>query len=129
MDRTVTIPTVIPIEDAYPKSSLAFLSENTLAQQLRNGLDAFASRRAAMGLSNPGTIDGISREVQRDVFLNNLMFQGLRADLTTAFSAAPLFQTAHNLTMGGQHSSPYSFAALYGSPKVSISAQPLLSYD
>lgn len=119
MDRTVTVPTVIPIEEAYPKSSLAFLSENSLAQQLRNGYQVFSERRAALGLSNPGTVDGISREVQRDVFLNNLMFQGLRADLTKAFSAAPLFQTAHNFTMGTQNMPPYSFAALYGSPKVS----------
>jgi mitochondrial import receptor subunit TOM40 len=80
--------------------------------------NAFQERREALGLSNPGTVEGISREVQRDVFLNNASFSGLRAELTKAFSAAPLFQVAHSLSMGSQVQPPYSYMVLYGSPRV-----------
>jgi len=87
---------------------------------LRNYYDTFQERRATFGLSNPGTVEGISREVTRDVLLNNFMFSGLRADLTKAFSATPLFQTAHNFTMGTQGMAPYSFAVLYGTGRVCV---------
>ncbi|KAL1593417.1 translocase of outer mitochondrial membrane [Nothophoma quercina] len=79
--------------------------------------NAFQERREALGLSNPGTVEGIAREVQRDVFLNNASFSGLRAELTKAFSAAPLFQVAHSLSMGSQVQPPYSYMVLYGSPR------------
>lgn len=114
------------IEDALlpPASNGAFggLSDNSFAASISNAFAAFAERRAALGLTNPGTVDGVAREVQRDVFLNNLMFSGLRADLTKAFSTSPLFQTAHNFAMGAQGLAPYSFSALYGSPKVRASS-------
>ncbi len=86
--------------------------------QLLNVYDAFQERREALGLSNPGTVENIAREVQRDVFLNNSSFSGLRAELTKAFSAAPLFQVAHSLSMGSQVMPPYSYMVLYGSPRV-----------
>lgn len=81
---------------------------------------AFHDRREALGLANPGTVEGIAREVQRDVFLNNQSFSGLRAELTKAFSAAPLFQVAHSLSMGSQLQPPYSYMVLYGSPRVRL---------
>ncbi|EDU42944.1 mitochondrial import receptor subunit TOM40 [Pyrenophora tritici-repentis] len=86
--------------------------------QFQNVYDAFLERREALGLSNPGTVENIAREVQRDVFLNNSSFSGLRAELTKAFSAAPLFQVAHSLSMGSQVMPPYSYMVLYGSPRV-----------
>ncbi|KAL5119833.1 translocase of outer mitochondrial membrane [Pleosporales sp. CAS-2024a] len=79
---------------------------------------AFQERRDLLGLANPGTVENIAREVQRDVFLNNSSFSGLRAELTKAFSAAPLFQVAHSLSMGSQLQPPYSYMVLYGSPSV-----------
>ncbi|KAF2867695.1 eukaryotic porin/Tom40 [Massariosphaeria phaeospora] len=79
---------------------------------------SFHERREALGLSNPGTVENIAKEVQRDVFLNNLSFSGLRAELTKAFSVAPLFQVSHSLAMGSQMQPPYSYGALYGSSKV-----------
>jgi mitochondrial import receptor subunit TOM40 len=86
--------------------------------QFLNVYEAFQERREALGLSNPGTVENIGREVQRDVFLNNSSFSGLRAELTKAFSAAPLFQVAHSLSMGSQVMPPYSYMVLYGSPRV-----------
>jgi mitochondrial import receptor subunit TOM40 len=47
-----------------------------------------------------------------------MSFSGLRADLTKAFGVAPLFQISHALSMGSQAQAPYTYAALYGSPKV-----------
>jgi mitochondrial import receptor subunit TOM40 len=86
--------------------------------QFQNVYEAFQERREALGLANPGTVESIAREVQRDVFLNNSSFSGLRAELTKAFSAAPLFQVAHSLSMGSQVMPPYSYMVLYGSPRV-----------
>ena len=111
------------IEEASlpPLDGSARLSSDTtnpFTRTLQNAYVSFKERRAALGLTNPGTVEGVAREVQRDVLLNNMMFSGFRADLTKAFSTAPLFQTAHNFTMGAQGMPPYSFAALYGSPTV-----------
>ena len=100
-------------------NALDFLTGNSIVAALRDTYLSFSERRQALGLSNPGTIDGIAREVQRDVFLTNHMFTGLRADLTKIFSTAPLFQVSHAFAMGSQGLPPYSFAALYGTPKVS----------
>jgi hypothetical protein len=86
--------------------------------RLQDVYSAFQERREALGLSNPGTVENIGSEVQRGVFLNNLSFSGLRAELTKAFSAAPLFQVSHALSMGSQAQAPYAYTALYGSPKV-----------
>lgn len=86
--------------------------------RLQDVYAAFQERRQALGLSNPGTVENIAREVQRDVFLSNQSFSGLRAELSKSFSAAPLFQVAHSLSMGSQLQPPYSYMVLYGSPKV-----------
>lgn len=91
--------------------------------KLRDVYSAFQERRQALGLSNPGTVESIAKEVQRDVFLNNLSFSGLRADLTKAFGVAPLFQVSHALSMGSQALPPYSYGVLYGTPKVESSAR------
>lgn len=126
MEKQV-FPPLVPIipltpvaEPAPSRGAFASLTDNGLASTIKEAYYSFQDRRALLGLSNPGTVDGVSREVQRDVLLNNFMFSGLRADLTRAHSAAPLFHTAHNFTMGAQGMPPYSFAALFGSPKVCL---------
>lgn len=100
------------------QQALDMFTNNTVMRKLHSYYSAYSERRESLGLSNPGTIDNISKEVQRDVFLNNLTFSGLRADITKAFSVAPLFQVSHALSMGSQGLPPYAYAALYGSPKV-----------
>ncbi|KAF2103039.1 mitochondrial import receptor subunit tom-40 [Rhizodiscina lignyota] len=99
-----------------------FLTLNPVVARLRDVYNAFHDRRASLGLSNPGTIEKIAQEVQRDVFLNNYAFTGLRADITKAFSVMPMFQVSHSLSMGSQMLPPYGFAALYGSSKVFMQA-------
>jgi hypothetical protein len=98
--------------------ALAFLTNNALSRSLASTYNAFQSRREALGLSNPGTVDDIAKEVQRGVFLNNLAFAGLRADLTKTTSVSPLFQVSHAFAQGSQQLPPYAFAAIYGSSTV-----------
>lgn len=101
------------------ESPLAFLYSNSVTAALLDNYRSFSERRGALGLPNPGTVDNIAREVQRDVFLTNYTFSGLRADLTKAFSISPLFQVSHAFSMGSQGLPPYTFAALFGTNKVS----------
>ncbi|KZF21281.1 mitochondrial import receptor subunit TOM40 [Xylona heveae TC161] len=100
------------------RSALAFLTDNAVVTALGDAYNSFSEKRASLGLSNPGTVENIAREVQKDVFLNNFTFTGLRADLTKAFSVSPLFQVSHAFAMGSQGLPPYTFAAMYGTPKV-----------
>ncbi|KAK4981654.1 translocase of outer mitochondrial membrane [Elasticomyces elasticus] len=105
-------------EKQLQPSALDLVSSNPLVSTFRDAVQSFSERRALLGLANPGTIDNIAKEVQRDVFLNNLTFSGLRADLTKAFSVSPLFQVSHAFSQGSQGLPPYTFLALYGTPKI-----------
>lgn len=100
------------------ESPLAFLKNNAITNALLDTYHTFSEKREALGLPNPGKVDDIAREVQREVFLTNYAFTGLRADLTKAFSIAPLFQVSHAFSMGSQGLPPYTFAALFGTNKV-----------
>lgn len=94
-----------------------FLVNNPISRVVTDAYDSFQARRAKLGLHNPGTVENLAKEVQRDVLLNNYMFSGLRADLTKAFSLSPLFQVSHAFALG-ERANPYTFAALYGTNKV-----------
>ncbi|KAK3325392.1 eukaryotic porin/Tom40 [Apodospora peruviana] len=98
-------------------SPLGFLRKNPVFTGLSDVYTSFQERRAKLGLSNPGTVETIAKEVQRETLLTNYMFTGLRADLTKAFSLAPLFQVSHQFAMG-ERLNPYTFACLYGTNKV-----------
>lgn len=104
----------------------SLVCSNPLASALGDALNSFSERRAQLGLSNPGTIESLAKEVQRDVSLNNFMFTGIRADLTKVFSMAPLFQVSHQFAMG-ERINPYTFAAMYGTSSVSLSMPELAS--
>ena len=93
------------------------LFSNPISVTIGDAINSFSERRAKLGLSNPGTIESLSREVQRDVLLSNFMFTGVRADLTKVFSMAPLFQVSHQFAMG-ERINPYTFAAMYGTGRV-----------
>lgn len=100
------------------------INDNALASAVRNTYLSFLERRDALGLSNPGTFENINREVSRDVLLTNFMFTGLRAEWNKPISNSPIFQLSHQLSMGAQGMSPYTFSALYGSSKVRPSPNP-----
>ena len=108
-------------------NTLSPLVQNPLVSAFQSVYSSFQDRRASLGLPQPGTVDTISKEVTRDVFLTNLMFSGLRAEFTKDFSISPLFQTAHSLAMGGDGNlPPYSLAALFGSYRVGSPLASLL---
>jgi mitochondrial import receptor subunit TOM40 len=98
--------------------ALDFFRSNAVSQRIADVYVSFKDRREALGLRNPGSMENIAKEVEKDVFLNNYTFTGLRADITKMFSGTPLFQLSHALSMGSQALPPYQFSALYGSPKV-----------
>jgi mitochondrial import receptor subunit TOM40 len=107
---------------ADTSSSLSILTENPVAAAIKDAYNSIADRRELLGLPNPGTVDNIAREVQKDVLLSNFMFTGLRADLTKVFGMSPLFRVSHAFAMGSQGNlPPYAFSAMYGTPKVSYS--------
>ncbi|KAI1498519.1 mitochondrial import receptor subunit tom-40 [Biscogniauxia marginata] len=103
--------------DLHTSSPLGFLTTNPIANAVSNAYNAFSERRATLGLSNPGTVETITKEVQREVSLTNYMHTGIRADLTKAVSLSPLFQVSHQFAMGEQMR-PYAFAALFGTNNV-----------
>ncbi|KNG85833.1 import receptor subunit tom-40 [Aspergillus nomiae NRRL 13137] len=99
-------------------ASPSYLTDNSVAAVIKDAYTSFSERRAALGLPNPGTVDNIAREVQKEVLLSNFMFSGLRADLTKVFGMSPLFRVSHAFSMGSSGNlPPYAFSAMYGSPK------------
>ncbi|OAA67293.1 mitochondrial import receptor subunit [Niveomyces insectorum RCEF 264] len=96
---------------------LAFLQSNPVAASVTDAWKSLSDHRARFGLSNPGTVESLAKEVQRDVLLNNHMFTGIKADLTKPFSVSPLFQVSHQFALG-ERLQPYTFAALYGTNKI-----------
>lgn len=101
---------------------LAFLTENPISAALGSLHASFRERRQALGLKNPGTVENISREVLKDVFLTNHTFSGMRADLMKSFSVNPVFQISHAFTMGAQGIPPYTFSAVFGNEKTFMQA-------
>ena len=110
---------IVPAPQSLPPS-LPPLKSNGLLDPILDTIRSFQSRREALGLSNPGTVDQIAKEVQRDVFLTNQTFSGLRAELNKSFSIYPLFQISHAFSSGSQMLSPYTFLALYGTDNVCL---------
>lgn len=97
---------------------MAWLLENPLVAVMNDTISSISKRREALGLPNPGTVENLAREVQKDVLLTNHAFSGLRADLTKSFSVSPLFQISHSFAMGAQGLPPYTLATLFGNSKV-----------
>jgi mitochondrial import receptor subunit TOM40 len=100
---------------------MGWLAQNPIIAAINDSWASLSAKRDALELSNPGTFENVSMEVTKGVFLNNLAFTGLRADLTKIFGVSPLFQVSHAFSMGlGGPGGlpPYAFAVLYGSSRV-----------
>lgn len=108
----LAIPTLPQVTPQPPKQN-SFWSSNPVFSYLNDVHNAISEHRANLGLTNPGTIENLNKEVSRDVFLNQYFFTGLRADLNKAFSMSPAFQTSHTLSLGSQVLPPYAFSALF----------------
>jgi mitochondrial import receptor subunit TOM40 len=109
-------------------SALSFLTDNVIAATISGAYSNLSEKRKAMGLENPGTVDSIAREVQREVLLSNYMFSGLRCDLQKVFSVSPLFRLQHGFAMGSQALPPWQLTALYGTPNVCLSMPALFAH-
>lgn len=123
-------PVVEKLDDATPLPP-AIIVESPRAGGLFgpviNAYRSFQERRETLGLNNPGPVEQIAKEVQRDVLLNNHTFSGLRAELNKSFSINPLFQISHAFSTGSQVLAPYTFLALYGTDNVSLRLSNILS--
>lgn len=95
------------------KPSNGFWALNPVFSYIGDVYSTVSDHRSALGLSNPGTIENLNKEVSRDVFLTQYAFSGLRADLNKAFSLAPAFQTSHTLSIGSPVLPSYAFSAVY----------------
>lgn len=107
---------VVVVEEK--SSPLSFLTDNAIGAVISETYANLSEKRKALGLEYPGTVDGIAREVQREVLLTNYMFTGLRCDLQKVFSVAPLFRIQHGFAMGSPSLPPWQLMTLYGNPNV-----------
>ncbi|KAI5959771.1 TOM40 [Candida pseudojiufengensis] len=108
----LSVPTLPSVTPQPPKQN-SLWSSNPVFSYLNDVYLTISEHRKNLGLTNPGTIENLNKEVSRDVFLNQYFFTGLRADLNKAFSINPAFQTSHTLSMGSQVLPPYAFSALF----------------
>ena len=105
--------------DVKPEAFLPpHFESNAVVRALRATYNSLSEKREALGLSSPGSVENIAREVQKDVLLTNFMFTGLRADFSKPLSVSPMFQYSHTFAMGSQGLPPYGFSAIYGTRKV-----------
>lgn len=108
----LSYPTLPGVTPQLPKQN-GLWSSNPVFSYLNDVYITMSEHRKSLGLTNPGTIENLNKEVSRDVFLNQYFFTGLRADLNKAFSMSPAFQTSHTLSIGSTVLPPYAFSALY----------------
>lgn len=106
------------IPGATIKAPPSIWETHPVLSPLNSVYNAIAERRSALGLSNPGTVENLSKEVTRDVFLSNYFFSGLRADLSKPFSMNPAFQISHSFSIGSPVMPAYGFAAFYATDNV-----------
>ncbi|ABN64473.2 translocase of outer mitochondrial membrane [Scheffersomyces stipitis CBS 6054] len=108
----LAVPTLPGVTVSAPKPA-GLWSSNPVFSYLNDVYITISEHRKSLGLTNPGTIENLNKEVTRDVFLNQYFFTGLRADLNKAFSMSPAFQTSHTLSIGSNVLPPYAFSALF----------------
>ncbi|KIW96967.1 uncharacterized protein Z519_02358 [Cladophialophora bantiana CBS 173.52] len=109
-------------EKSSSTSTWSFLTDNAIAATIADSCSNLSAKRKLLGLENPGTVDNIAREVQKDVLLSNFMFSGLRCDLQKVFSINPLFRLQHGFAMGSQALPPWQLMALYGTSDIFMQA-------
>ncbi|VEU21603.1 DEKNAAC102407 [Brettanomyces naardenensis] len=91
-----------------------YWSSNSIFQFVNNVANSISNHRQSLDLINPGTMENLNKEVEKDVFLSQYEFTGLRADLSKTFSMNPMFQVSHSFSVGGK-SPAYAFAGMFAS--------------
>ena len=105
------LPGIAPVTTEQRNES--FWSSNPISSYLIDTYNNIHAHRQTLSLVNPGTIENLSKEVSRDVFLTQYFFTGLRADLNKTFAFNPAFQTSHTFSMGSESLPNYAFSALF----------------
>ncbi|QPG73537.1 hypothetical protein FOA43_000848 [Brettanomyces nanus] len=105
------IPTGSELTESEGNES-GYWSSNPIFQFVNNVATTISTHRQSLDLINPGTMENLNKEVEKDVFLTQYEFSGLRADLSKTFSMNPLFQVSHSFSTGGK-SPAYAFAGMF----------------
>lgn len=108
------------IDEPKGSSPWAFFTDNVISAAIRDFYSSLSEKRKALGLQNPGTVELIAKEVQRDVLLNNYMFTGLRFDLGKTLSTSPIFEMTQAFSIGQQYAPPWRFDSMFGTSNVRI---------
>ncbi|KAJ1309480.1 hypothetical protein OPQ81_006255 [Rhizoctonia solani] len=102
-----------PPEAVVTSGPLAAFS--AAASPFVNAYGRFASWKAGLGLTNPGTVENMQKDVKMTHTTNHL-FDGARADLSKALSFNPAFQVTHSFNLASYNNPPtYNFGAVFAS--------------
>ena len=104
----------LPLMSSFPSVDLSAFIPPTVKDLARR----LTEWRGKLGLENPGTVEGIHKEVQNDVFLTKYAFSGMKADLGKTFCQNPLFQVQHSFSAGSSQVPPWSFLSMYATDNV-----------
>ncbi|KAG8929616.1 translocase of outer mitochondrial membrane [Tulasnella sp. 419] len=117
-EKSSPVPPTLVVPPTASSSSSGLSAFSSVASPLTNAYAKFSNWRASLGLSNPGTVESLTKEVKQ-THLTNYIFDGARADLTKQLSADPAFQVTHSFALASQNSLPsYNFGAVFVNPKL-----------
>ncbi|KAG0058773.1 translocase of outer mitochondrial membrane [Linnemannia elongata] len=101
---------VPPVVDFTPSKPTA-TGGGGLVDQVKEAWTKVNRFRDGLNLPNPGTFEGVNREVKH-TFLTNHVFDGARCDITKVLT--PNFQVTHSFAMGAAASaSTYNFGTAF----------------
>ncbi|KAI0054083.1 hypothetical protein FA95DRAFT_1579134 [Auriscalpium vulgare] len=108
-------PEKLSLDPAFPSSPSS--SRGRLGA-LSDAYNRFSSWRSTLGLSNPGSVENLQKEV-KNTHLTNFFFDGARADLMKGLSMDPAFQVTHSFSLASQTLPPtYSFGAVFANQQM-----------
>ncbi|TCD61813.1 translocase of outer mitochondrial membrane [Steccherinum ochraceum] len=112
------------MSSSSPEKTLAEPSSSSVLSYLPGGAtlsgwnNSFQSWRSSLGLPAPGTAEHLQKEVKATL-LQNMFFDGARADLSKSLSMNPVFQVTHSFALGSQTAPPsYNFGALFANEAI-----------
>ncbi|CCO31036.1 Mitochondrial import receptor subunit TOM40 AltName: Full=Mitochondrial import site protein ISP42 [Rhizoctonia solani AG-1 IB] len=105
--------TPTPASPEVVDTSGPFAALAAAASPFVNTYSRFASWKADLGLTSPGTVENLQKEVKMTHTTNHI-FDGARADLSKALSFNPAFQVTHSFNLASYNNPPtYNFGAVF----------------
>ncbi|KAI0062260.1 hypothetical protein BV25DRAFT_1945387 [Artomyces pyxidatus] len=103
---------------AFVPSSSSSAPSFPALSPLQNAYNRFSTWRSSLGLTNPGSVENLQKEV-KNTHLTNFIFDGARADLMKGLSMDPAFQVTHSFSLASQTMPPsYSFGAVFANQQL-----------